>query len=82
MATCDGDAGDNEVVLAGKRVLAGDGRVIAPWTERVRYTTGKSAGYHGGATPQEMLVPAAVFAPAGRRYRDTGRGTRHSRVVG
>ena len=59
------NAGDSEVVLAGKRVLAGDGRVIAPWTERVRYTTGKSAGYHGGATPQEMLVPVAVFAPRG-----------------
>jgi PglZ domain len=58
-------AGDREVVLAGKRVLAGDGRVIAPWTERVRYRTGKSAGYHGGATPQEMLVPVAVFAPRG-----------------
>jgi len=60
-----GDKDDNEIVLSGRRVLAGDGRVIAPWTERVRYTTGKSAGYHGGATPQEMLVPIAVFAPRG-----------------
>jgi len=59
------DKGDNEIVLSGRRVLAGDGRVIAPWTERVRYTTSKSAGYHGGATPQEMLVPIAVFAPRG-----------------
>ena len=59
------DKGENEIVLSGRRVLAGDGHVIAPWTERVRYTTGKSAGYHGGATPQEMLVPAAVFAPRG-----------------
>ena len=59
------DVGENEIVLSGRRVLAGNGRVIAPWTERVRYTTGKSAGYHGGATPQEMLVPVAVFAPRG-----------------
>ena len=59
------DKGENEIVLSGRRVLAGDGQVIAPWTERVRYTTGKSAGYHGGATPQEMLVPVAVFAPRG-----------------
>jgi hypothetical protein len=30
------DKGDTEIVLSGRRVLAGDGRVIAPWTERVR----------------------------------------------
>jgi hypothetical protein len=59
------EPGDNEIVLSGRRVLAANGRVIAPWTERVRYTTGKSAGYHGGATPQEMLVPIGVFAPRG-----------------
>jgi hypothetical protein len=58
-------AHESEIVLSGRRVLAGGGRVIAPWTERVRYTTGKSAGYHGGATLQEMLVPVAVFAPRG-----------------
>ena len=56
---------EGETVLAGHRVLAGDGAVVAPWTERVRYTAGKSAGYHGGATPQEMLVPVAVLAPRG-----------------
>lgn len=56
---------EGEILLAGRRVLAGDGRVVAPWTERVRYTTGKSAGYHGGATPQEMLVPVAVLVPRG-----------------
>jgi hypothetical protein len=61
--TDTGHASDDEVVLSGRRVLADGGRVIAPWTERVRYTTGKSAGYHGGATPQEMLVPISVFAP-------------------
>ena len=78
-------AGDSEVVLAGKRVLAGDGRVIAPWTERVRcYTTGKSAGYHGGATPQEMLVPVAVRSLRGGRtgVRIPGGCTCHSRAVG
>ena len=57
---------DGEILLRGRRVLAGDGEVVAPWTERVRYTSGKSAGYHGGATPQEMLVPIAVLAPRGQ----------------
>jgi hypothetical protein len=60
-----GPPAENEILLSGRRVLGGGGRVIAPWTERIRYTTGKSAGYHGGATPQEMLVPVAVFAPRG-----------------
>ncbi|MCP9485023.1 MAG: BREX-2 system phosphatase PglZ [Gaiellaceae bacterium MAG52_C11] len=60
-----GGTEEGEILLTGRRVLAGDGRVVAPWTERVRYTTGKSAGYHGGATPQEMLVPAAVLVPRG-----------------
>lgn len=59
-------AEEGEIVLAGRRVLAGNGTIVAPWTERVRYTSGKNAGYHGGATPQEMLVPVAVLAPRGK----------------
>lgn len=58
--------GEGEILLRGRRVLAGDGKVVAPWTERVRYSAGKSAGYHGGATPQEMLVPIAVLAGRGQ----------------
>ena len=61
----DGTA-EGEILLSGSRVLAEGGTIVAPWTERVRYTAGKSAGYHGGATPQEMLVPIAVFAPRGQ----------------
>ena len=41
---------------------AADGRVIVPISERVRYGTRKN-GYHGGATPQEMLVPVAILWP-------------------
>ncbi len=43
--------------------------VFVPWTERGYYTSRRN-GLHGGISPQELLVPAAVFvsgteAPAG-----------------
>jgi len=56
-----GDPGDGEVLLEGPRVLAG--RVIVPWSERIRYGHPKN-GYHGGAAPQEVVVPLAVFVPS------------------
>lgn len=54
---------DGEVELAGDRVLLGDGRIVAPWRETIRYTARK-AGYHGGASLAEMTVPVLVFLPA------------------
>lgn len=54
---------DGEVRLAGERVVAAGGKLVAAWRERVRYTTATSRGYHGGASPQEMVVPIGVFAP-------------------
>ncbi len=55
---------DDEIALRGGRVLAPDGveQVILPWSEQVRYA-GKRNGYHGGATPQEVLTPLAVLLP-------------------
>ena len=54
----------DEVVLEGPRVLAGtDGRIISPWSEKVRYAPKKN-GYHGGASPQEVVIPLAIVAPA------------------
>ena len=51
----------DEVVLQGPRVLSPFGeKLIAPWSERVRYGMKKN-GYHGGASPQEMVVPLAVW---------------------
>jgi hypothetical protein len=51
----------DEVMLRGPRVLLpGGGTVVAPWSERVRYTQ-KQNGYHGGATPQEVVIPLAVY---------------------
>jgi hypothetical protein len=56
-----------ELVFAGPRVqhVTGLERIIAPWSEAVRYTQ-KKQGYHGGATPQEVLVPLAVLVPQHR----------------
>jgi hypothetical protein len=55
---------DEEVVFEGQRVSTATGlpKVVVPWSETVRYTRRK-AGYHGGATPQEVVVPIAVLAP-------------------
>jgi hypothetical protein len=53
---------EGEVALSGGRVLSPDGRnaVVALWSERLRYAS-RRAGYHGGASPQEVLVPVGVF---------------------
>jgi hypothetical protein len=50
----------DEVEVAGPRVLK-SGRVVLPADGRIRYG-GHKHGYHGGATPQEVLVPVAVLA--------------------
>lgn len=43
--------------MSGSRVLMPESKtLIAPWTERLRYGMKKN-GYHGGLTPQEMVVP-------------------------
>ncbi|AXB48373.1 alkaline phosphatase [Amycolatopsis albispora] len=57
-----GPAGDDEIELAGPRVLLG-GRVTVPWREDIRYTSRKS-GYHGGASLAEMIVPVLVLLPS------------------
>lgn len=61
----DRPAGDTEVLLRGSRVkLGGDAGVLAPWEDDYRYGA-KAGGYHGGATPEEVLVPVAAYLPAG-----------------
>jgi hypothetical protein len=60
----DGQPADGELLVQGPRVLLAEGhRLIAPWNERIRYGARKN-GYHGGLTPQEMLIPIAVLASA------------------
>jgi hypothetical protein len=56
---------DSEIELTGPRVLLGEGRVVLPATEEQRYNATKKLGYHGGATPAEVLCPLAVLAPSG-----------------
>lgn len=53
------DAG--EIRLTGPRVLLGSHDIVAPWSESLRYA-GQKNGYHGGATPQEVLVPVAIWS--------------------
>jgi hypothetical protein len=55
----------DEILLEGPRVRTSQDqtRVIVPWEEGVRYTTARN-GYHGGASPQEMLAPLVLLAPA------------------
>lgn len=52
-----------EVALRGPRVVYGDGSIVAPWREDIRYTPRK-AGYHGGASLAEMTVPVLVLVPS------------------
>jgi hypothetical protein len=64
---CDGDIADKELIFEGPRVenITGAKRIVVPWSETVRYSR-KKQGYHGGATPQEVLVPMGVFATPDR----------------
>lgn len=55
-------AGAGEVLVAGRRVLEHDGRAVLAVDERLRYGPLK-AGYHGGASPAEAVVPVAVLVP-------------------
>lgn len=47
---------DGEVLVAGPRVLTGDGKAVLAVDEDIRYGN-RSAGYHGGGSPAEAVVP-------------------------
>jgi len=52
---------EGELRIAGERVVIPETRkLVAPWTEKVRYGIKKN-GYHGGVSPQEMVIPIAVL---------------------
>jgi PglZ domain len=53
-------ASADEIRVMGPRVLQGDGAVIMPWADDLRYAP-KKGGYHGGASPAEVLVPLVVL---------------------
>ena len=56
-----GAPADDQVVLQGPRVVTDGRRLLAPWSEPVRFGMKKN-GYHGGATLQEVALPLGVFA--------------------
>jgi hypothetical protein len=56
--------GDGELLFAGPRVALGGGRVVLPWRETLRYAPRK-AGYHGGASPAEAVIPLTVLSANG-----------------
>jgi PglZ domain len=55
-----------ELALSGPRVLSGEGSpcMVGLWSENSRYGSRKN-GYHGGLSPQEVIVPLSVLAPLG-----------------
>jgi hypothetical protein len=52
---------EGEIAVRGSRVAAGDGNVVLPWREELRYGPRK-AGYHGGASPAEAVIPLLLFS--------------------
>jgi hypothetical protein len=62
--TYAGPTKEGEILLEGGRVRAptGDTRIVCAWSECLRFG-GKKNGYHGGASPQEVVVPVNVFVP-------------------
>jgi hypothetical protein len=65
-----GAAEPDEILLEGPRVRTPQDqtRVIVPWDEGLRYGTARN-GYHGGATPQEMLAPLVLLVPQSGQLR-------------
>ena len=52
---------EGELRIAGEReVMPETHKLIAPWTDKIRYGIKKN-GYHGGVSPQEMVIPIAVL---------------------
>jgi GNAT superfamily N-acetyltransferase len=59
--TTDNSPEDGELKISGERVVIPETRkLIAPWTEKIRFGIKKN-GYHGGVSPQEMVIPIAVL---------------------
>ena len=50
----------DEVLVDGPRVLSDGNRAVLAVDEQVRYT-GMKAGYHGGASPAEAVIPISIL---------------------
>jgi hypothetical protein len=57
-----GDVREGEIAITGSRVREENGSrtVIVPWAETIYYGRQQN-GYHGGATPQEMVSPLVIL---------------------
>ena len=57
-----GDVQDGEIAITGSRVREENGSrtVVVPWVETIYYGKQQN-GYHGGATPQEMVSPLVIL---------------------
>jgi hypothetical protein len=62
-----GTAGRGEITVHGPRVLGPDGKpggeIVAAVDEAIRYLPRK-VGYHGGASPAEVVVPVITLLPS------------------
>jgi hypothetical protein len=63
-----GPVGETEIALAGPRVVSPEtgGKIVALWDADSRYTALK-AGYHGGASLAEFVIPVLAFLPFGAK---------------
>ncbi|MCF3648628.1 BREX-2 system phosphatase PglZ [Synoicihabitans lomoniglobus] len=54
---------EGEIHIEGRRVeqALGQKQIVLPWSADIRYGQ-KKRGYHGGANPQEVVVPLAILS--------------------
>lgn len=60
----NGPVTDDEVLVRGPRVLAPGGQAVLAVNDGLRYSS-KKAGYHGGASLSELVIPIVVLQPHG-----------------
>lgn len=65
----DSPASEAEIEVSGPRVLSHDGTAILAVDEGVRYSNLR-AGYHGGGSPAEVVVPVVVLIPTASLTED------------
>lgn len=56
-----GPVGPGEVSVSGPRVLPTGTEVILAVNPAIRYSSGTEPGYHGGASPEELVAPVAIL---------------------
>jgi len=64
-----GNLQEGEIAISGERVRdeAGQNTIIVPRTETIYYKRQQN-GYHGGATPQEMICPLIILTDKSSAY--------------